>query len=160
MQLWRFVMYNHDNYFIAPTVQCCFKTFLFQRRDYTALAQYLPDKTEYIVQVRLSSIQRDLYRLYLDTCTNRGANKQAVSFFLFFLVFCLNLLHDAGSRNDGNRTYPSKVSNAMDLNWMCNEPYMFSNSSKLHAFFLPLDNVDCPIDRCGQTVPPFMNAQA
>nr|CAB3224710.1 transcriptional regulator ATRX [Phallusia mammillata] len=49
-----------------------------QRKDYTALAQYLCDKHEFIIKVRLSPLQIKLYQHYLDTCTNRGSNQHAI----------------------------------------------------------------------------------
>ncbi|CAK8697312.1 unnamed protein product [Clavelina lepadiformis] len=49
-----------------------------QRKDYTALAQYLCDKHEYIIKVRQTALQIKLYQHYLDTLTNRGNNPHAV----------------------------------------------------------------------------------
>lgn len=53
----------------------------FQRRDYSALTKYLPPKYEYIVYVRLSDVQCDLYRKYLDHIgiTDMSADLQAKS---------------------------------------------------------------------------------
>ena len=38
----------------------------FQRRDYSALAKFLPPKHEYVVTILLSKVQKELYRKYLD----------------------------------------------------------------------------------------------
>ncbi|KAL5011678.1 hypothetical protein ScPMuIL_010229 [Solemya velum] len=43
-----------------------------QRRDYSALTKYLPHKFEYVIAVRLSRKQIQLYRTYLDQCSTRG----------------------------------------------------------------------------------------
>ena len=57
----------------------CLIIIAFQRKDYTALSKYLCEKLEFIVKVRLTPLQIQLYRLYLDTQTNRGSNPYAVS---------------------------------------------------------------------------------
>ena len=54
-------------------------TYVLKRKDYTALSKYLCEKLEFIVKVRLTPLQIQLYRLYLDTQTNRGSNPYAVS---------------------------------------------------------------------------------
>ena len=36
------------------------------RRDYSILAPYLPPKTEYVFQVKLSDAQKGMYQYYLD----------------------------------------------------------------------------------------------
>ncbi|XP_056141347.1 transcriptional regulator ATRX-like isoform X2 [Lampris incognitus] len=46
-----------------------------QRRDYSELTQFLPPKHEYVLAVRMSSLQCKLYRHYLDHFT--GANSLA-----------------------------------------------------------------------------------
>nr|CAD35753.1 X-linked nuclear protein [Dugesia japonica] len=38
------------------------------RRDYSALVKYLPPKYEYVVKIRLSDIQVQLYRQYISIC--------------------------------------------------------------------------------------------
>nr|XP_020454385.1 transcriptional regulator ATRX-like isoform X2 [Monopterus albus] len=40
-----------------------------QRRDYSELTQFLPPKHEYVLAVRVSSLQYKLYRYYLDNVT-------------------------------------------------------------------------------------------
>lgn len=37
-----------------------------QRKDYSALVKFLPPKEEYVISVRLSPLQMDLYKKYLD----------------------------------------------------------------------------------------------
>ena len=37
-----------------------------QRKDYSALKTYLPQKEEYVIPVRLSALQIELYRKYLQ----------------------------------------------------------------------------------------------
>ncbi|XP_062380077.1 transcriptional regulator ATRX [Sardina pilchardus] len=44
-----------------------------QRRDYTALTKFLPPKHEYVLSVRMTSIQAKLYRHYLDHFTSVGS---------------------------------------------------------------------------------------
>ncbi|XP_074649962.1 uncharacterized protein LOC141905101 [Tubulanus polymorphus] len=39
-----------------------------QRRDYSALTRYLPPKFEYVVNIRMSPLQMDLYQKYLEKC--------------------------------------------------------------------------------------------
>ena len=41
-----------------------------QRRDYSALVKFLPPKHEYVISVRLSSLQISLYQQYLDNFTS------------------------------------------------------------------------------------------
>lgn len=43
-----------------------------QRKDYQVLAKHLPDKHEYIISVRLTAFQQELYKFYLDNVSNRG----------------------------------------------------------------------------------------
>jgi transcriptional regulator ATRX len=53
-----------------------------QRRDYTALMKFLPPKHEYVISVRMSPLQIDLYNKYLDEFTsgdNRAANVPSAS---------------------------------------------------------------------------------
>ena len=40
--------------------------FVFQRRDYRVLAEHLPPKQEYVLNIRLSPVQDQLYRRYLE----------------------------------------------------------------------------------------------
>jgi len=44
-----------------------------QRRDYSALVKFLPPKHEYVVSVRLSSLQISLYQQYLDNFTSASS---------------------------------------------------------------------------------------
>jgi transcriptional regulator ATRX len=37
-----------------------------QRKDYSCLSKFLPPKFEYVISVRLSSVQVELYQKYLD----------------------------------------------------------------------------------------------
>ena len=46
-----------------------------QRKDYSALTKFLPPKFEYVISVRLSPIQMDLYQKHLD----RGAQESIIS---------------------------------------------------------------------------------
>lgn len=39
---------------------------LIQRRDYRVLAEHLPPKQEYVLNIRLSPVQDQLYRRYLE----------------------------------------------------------------------------------------------
>lgn len=41
-------------------------TCTFQRRDYSDLMKFLPPKHEYVISVRLSALQVDLYKKYLE----------------------------------------------------------------------------------------------
>ncbi|XP_063046191.1 transcriptional regulator ATRX isoform X2 [Engraulis encrasicolus] len=47
-----------------------------QRRDYTALTKFLPPKHEYVLSVRMTSIQAKLYRHYLEHFTSVGSAAQ------------------------------------------------------------------------------------
>ncbi|KAL2077588.1 hypothetical protein ACEWY4_027092 [Coilia grayii] len=44
-----------------------------QRRDYTALTKFLPPKHEYVLSIRMTSIQAKLYRHYLEHFTSVGS---------------------------------------------------------------------------------------
>ncbi|XP_038565073.1 transcriptional regulator ATRX-like isoform X1 [Micropterus salmoides] len=44
-----------------------------QRRDYSELTQFLPSKHEYVLAVRISPLQYQLYRYYLDHFTGVGS---------------------------------------------------------------------------------------
>jgi transcriptional regulator ATRX len=39
---------------------------LLQRKDYSALTKFLPPKHEYVIAIRLSKVQMDLYDKYLE----------------------------------------------------------------------------------------------
>jgi len=43
-----------------------------QRKDYHVLAKHLPEKHEYIISVRLTSFQQELYKFYLDNVSSKG----------------------------------------------------------------------------------------
>lgn len=43
-----------------------FVSSLLQRRDYSALTKFLPPKFEYVIAVRLSKVQIELYRSYFS----------------------------------------------------------------------------------------------
>nr|XP_033802235.1 transcriptional regulator ATRX isoform X1 [Geotrypetes seraphini] len=47
-----------------------------QRKDYTALTKFLPPKYEYVLAVRMTSIQCKLYRYYLDNLTGLSGNSE------------------------------------------------------------------------------------
>ncbi|XP_058297311.1 transcriptional regulator ATRX [Hylobates moloch] len=47
-----------------------------QRKDYTALTKFLPPKHEYVLAVRMTSIQCKLYQYYLDHLTGVGNNSE------------------------------------------------------------------------------------
>ncbi|KAM4818959.1 transcriptional regulator ATRX isoform 2-T2 [Thomomys bottae] len=47
-----------------------------QRKDYTALTKFLPPKHEYVLAVRMTSIQCKLYQYYLDHLTGVGNNNE------------------------------------------------------------------------------------
>ncbi|XP_076606647.1 transcriptional regulator ATRX-like [Chaetodon auriga] len=80
-----------------------------QRRDYTELTQFLPPKREYVLAVRLSSLQYQLYRRYLDhitgvgSLTNRAKARTAANLFKDFQVlsriwthpWCLQLSYNS-----------------------------------------------------------------
>ncbi|XP_046893357.1 transcriptional regulator ATRX-like isoform X2 [Hypomesus transpacificus] len=44
-----------------------------QRRDYSALTKFLPPKVEYVLAVRVTTLQIRLYRYYLDNFTRAGS---------------------------------------------------------------------------------------
>jgi len=48
---------------IGPNI--CVAGLLFQRKDYTALTKFLPPKHEYVISIRLSLVQVELYEKYL-----------------------------------------------------------------------------------------------
>lgn len=43
-----------------------------QRRDYSCLTQYLPPRLEYVLKIRLTDVQCELYRAFLQTRAERG----------------------------------------------------------------------------------------
>jgi len=47
--------------------------YVLQRRDYSALVKFLPPKHEYVISVRLSSLQISLYQQYLDNFTSASS---------------------------------------------------------------------------------------
>lgn len=49
-----------------------------QRKDYSALANYLNPKYEYVLNIRLTPLQIKIYRHYLDTMTSRGNDATVV----------------------------------------------------------------------------------
>jgi len=51
-------------------VVCVCVRCVLQRRDYSALVKFLPPKHEYVISVRLSSLQISLYQQYLDKFTS------------------------------------------------------------------------------------------
>ncbi|XP_040907102.1 transcriptional regulator ATRX-like isoform X2 [Toxotes jaculatrix] len=63
-----------------------------QRRDYSELTQFLPPKHEYVLAVRVSPLQYELYRYYLDHVTgvgsvaNRAKMKTGANLFKDFQV--------------------------------------------------------------------------
>lgn len=57
---------------LSPLLMNIHSFFLSQRRDYSALTKFLPPKNEYVISVRLSKVQMELYERYLNTFTNRG----------------------------------------------------------------------------------------
>ncbi len=66
----------------------------FQRRDYSALAKFLPPKHEYVVTILLSKVQKELYRKYLD---NYG---KSYCLHVHVVVFFLNILSSQFDQND------------------------------------------------------------
>lgn len=73
------------------------------RRDYTFLTPYLPPKCEYVLHVKLSKAQEELYQYYLDTyCFGRAAehtmgikNSAHKELFLHFRILSLIWNHPA-----------------------------------------------------------------
>ncbi|XP_072285341.1 transcriptional regulator ATRX-like isoform X2 [Pyxicephalus adspersus] len=63
-----------------------------QRKDYTALTQFLPPKYEYVLSVRMTPIQCKLYRYYLDNLTGAavegggGRGKSGTKLFQDFQI--------------------------------------------------------------------------
>uniref|UniRef100_A0A4X2L4B9 DNA helicase n=1 Tax=Vombatus ursinus TaxID=29139 RepID=A0A4X2L4B9_VOMUR len=47
-----------------------------QRKDYTALTKFLPPKHEYVLAVRMTSLQCKLYQYYLDHFTGKGSTSE------------------------------------------------------------------------------------
>ncbi|VDP86350.1 unnamed protein product [Echinostoma caproni] len=45
-----------------------------QRKDYVALTEYLPPRYEYVIKCRLSTVQQELYRHFLQYREERGLN--------------------------------------------------------------------------------------
>jgi len=54
-------------------VYCVCLSCVWQRRDYSALVKFLLPKHEYVVSVRLSSLQISLYQQYLDKFTSASS---------------------------------------------------------------------------------------
>uniref|UniRef100_A0A671X4I1 DNA helicase n=1 Tax=Sparus aurata TaxID=8175 RepID=A0A671X4I1_SPAAU len=54
-----------------------------QRRDYSELTQFLPPKHEYVLAVRISPLQFQLYRCYLDQVTGKNLTKARTGANLF-----------------------------------------------------------------------------
>jgi transcriptional regulator ATRX len=52
-----------------------------QRRDYRVLARFLPPKQEFVISIRLSSVQEKLYRRYLDKSSNQHTASDLFSTF-------------------------------------------------------------------------------
>ncbi len=47
----------------------------FQRKDYAEIEKFLPPKFEYVIKIRLSAKQREMYQHYLDTFLVDEQNK-------------------------------------------------------------------------------------
>lgn len=45
---------------------------LIQRKDYSCLTKYLPPRLEYVLKIRLSDVQCQLYRAFLQYRVDRG----------------------------------------------------------------------------------------
>ncbi|XP_026183352.1 transcriptional regulator ATRX-like [Mastacembelus armatus] len=89
-----------------------------QRRDYSALTQFLPPKHEYVLAVRISPLQYKLYRYFLDhvagvgSVTHTGKVRAGANLFKDFQVlsriwthpWCLHL----SSLRRGNKGYSEK----------------------------------------------------
>jgi transcriptional regulator ATRX len=50
-----------------------------QRMDYTVIKPYIPPKQEYVIYIRLSELQQNLYKKYIEnTFTNKNVEKEAI----------------------------------------------------------------------------------
>ncbi|KAM6983495.1 transcriptional regulator ATRX-like [Tautogolabrus adspersus] len=88
-----------------------------QRRDYSELTQFLPPKHEYVLAVRISPLQCQLYRFYLEhisavgSLTNKAKMKVGVNLFKDFQVlsriwthpWCLELSNISKERVSGKK---------------------------------------------------------
>ena len=105
------VLEGRDNN-IANFVNPCL--LLFQRRDYRVLAECLPPKQEYVLAIRLSPIQDQLYRHFLEhgtgmhtqqdifsTFANFSKVGQAALFGVGMRKVCLSLSHFMNSTHNG-----------------------------------------------------------
>nr|XP_020836077.1 transcriptional regulator ATRX-like [Phascolarctos cinereus] len=64
------VMKKHDHILYEMLAGCV------QRKDCTTLAEFLPPKHEYVLAVRMTSIQCKLYQYYLDHLTGTGSTRE------------------------------------------------------------------------------------
>ena len=56
---------------------------MFQRKDYSSLTKFLPPKEEYVISVRLSPLQIELYEKYMETFRSeetKAANETGEAF--------------------------------------------------------------------------------
>ena len=54
-----------------------------QRKDYADIAQFLPPKFEYVIKIRLSEKQREMYKYYLETfLTDEGGLRRGNEWYL------------------------------------------------------------------------------
>ncbi|XP_060719259.1 transcriptional regulator ATRX-like [Tachysurus vachellii] len=94
-----------------------------QRRDYSALTPFLPPKREYVLYIRMSTLQCKLYRHYLQnyTAEGRGVNNLFQDFQILSLIWthpwCLQL----ADQNRGNKGKGEESTSETALTGECSE---------------------------------------
>lgn len=92
------------------------------RRDYTVLAPYLKPKLEYVLKVRLSEVQINMYREYLENHSQKSARE-----------------NDAG-KTCGHRQYLFKDCNV--LRWLVAHPYILRHAARRDAARDEVDSLE------------------
>ncbi|XP_035383362.1 transcriptional regulator ATRX-like isoform X2 [Electrophorus electricus] len=77
-----------------------------QRRDYSALTPFLPPKREYVLSIRMTSLQCQLYRHYLQNYTGEGygVNRLFQDFQILSLIWTHPWCLQMADLNKGNKS--------------------------------------------------------